>query len=454
MTRFQSPDDDEPFEVSADPNTAGESAEFEGANVCRVAMLSTRFSDDRVAMESLAAECRELGLFERVIAAELSWRDTNLRELFAGLPPEQGQPDEARVQNWQALNESGRPRHAVRFLVGVLGSSLERESAAAAAALWRQIAGKVDQLPVRGPRLFRLWDRLIDLELGLGPLLLENGWFWSWPGPYGPEPQDDEQPRLEWAPDTWDTIYHSVASRFGDPYTDPILVLLLVRQRLAWALRSADPITVSFAMAAFQPADSGNANLAGPPPRRHQTPPGALVVSTMIHGTWGWKGDWWRPRSSFHEFILRNHRPNLYSRGAKFSWSGALREKQRIQAAADFSDWAYDVAPNGLQTVFAHSYGGEVAARAVLCGARIQELVLLSVPVTAWVELALPQTPRVIDVRLRFDPVLGLAQTRQRITQPGSNTEIVLLGQWRYSHSATHQEQVWHEEDIALRGRL
>ena len=128
--------------------------------------------------------------------------------------------------------------------------------------------------------------------------------------------------------------------------------------------------------------------------------------------------------------------------------------RERIRAAADFCDWAYDVAPHGLQTVFGHSYGGEVAARAVLCGARVNELVLLSVPVTTWVDLALPWTPRVIDVRLRFDPILGLAQTRQRIAHPRPNTTTVLLRQWRYSHGATHEEQVWQAEDIARRGQL
>jgi hypothetical protein len=65
---------------------------------------------------------------------------------------------------------------------------------------------------------------------------------------------------------------------------------------------------------------------AEPPLTPPVTPPGALVVSTMIHGTWAWKGDWWRPKGNgFHEYILRNHRPNLFSRGARFTWSGRLR---------------------------------------------------------------------------------------------------------------------------------
>lgn len=164
----------------------------------------------------------------------------------------------------------------------------------------------------------------------------------------------------------------------------------------------------------------------------------------MIHGTWGWKGDWWRPRSSFHDFILHNHRPKLVQ-----PWCQVQLERSALTIPRTARSNAFR-----RLAVFAHSYGGEVAARAVLCGAPISELVLLSTPVTPWVEMALPYTPRVVDVRLRFDPVLGIAQTQQRIMSPGPNTTTVLFGRWRYSHGATHEESVWHDEDIARRGRL
>lgn len=451
MTRFEPTDGGETFEVSASPDTVGESGQFQGANVCRVAMLSTRFADDRDAIEPLRAEFRDLGFSDRVISTELRWGDRDQREMFSNLPTSPDD-DTYRLRSWAALNESGARQDAARFLVAVLGSSLERESAAAAAALWHQLDGtRRGQIP-SGPRLWRLWDRLFDLDL--------DPWFplpdgrWLWPDLDGSQIVEEDRPSLEWDPGQWGEIFRRVSARFGDPYADPLLVLVLVGWRLRRAMRSADPVTVSLAMAAFQPSGAGDVPGAGPPPPGRQTAPGPLVVSTMIHGTWGWKGDWWRPRSAFHDFILRNHRPNLYSRGAKYSWSGALSETQRIQAASDFNDWSYDVAPHGLQSVFAHSYGGEVAARAVLCGARVSELVLLSTPVTAWVELAIPWTPRVVDVRLRFDPVLGLAQTRQRLLNPGPNTTVVVLGKWRYGHGATHDESVWHDEDIARRGRL
>lgn len=450
MTEFGLTDGDDTFEVSANPETVNEFAGFEGANVCRVAMLSTRFADDAGAIEPLAAECQALGFSDRVISTERRWRNQDRLEMFSQLGPALDD-DNSRVRSWGALNESGAPQDALRFLVAVLGSSLERESAAAAAVLWRQLdLFRNGRLP-RGPRLWHIWDRLFDLEL--------EPWFpfpdgrWLWPDDGDDLRITEDALPVEWDPVQWTDIVQRVSRRFGDPYADPLLVLLLVRWRLRRARRSTDPVTVSLAMAASDPSAADDAPSVGQPPSR-QPAPGPLVVSTMIHGTWAWKGDWWRPRSQFHDFILRNHRPNLYSRGAKYSWSGALSQKQRIQAAGDFTDWSYDVAPHGLQTVFAHSYGGEVASRAVLCGAAISELVLLSTPVTQWVELAIPYTARVVDVRLRFDPVLGIAQTRQRIVHPGPNTTVVLLGRWRYAHGATHQEAVWHDEDIARRGRL
>jgi hypothetical protein len=371
MTHFEPTNGDETFEVAASPNTVGESGQFQGANVCRVAMLSTRFADDRDAIVPLAAEFRDLGFSDRVVSTERSWGDRDQFEMFSDLPSTPDE-DDYRLRSWGALNESGSPQDALRFLVAVLGSSLERESAAAAAALWRQLEEAAGIGFRSGPRLWRLWDRLFDLEL--------DPWFplpdgrSLWPNIDANGIPEGDGPRLAWDPGQWSEIFRRVSARFGDPYADPLLVLVLVSWRLRRAMRSADPVTVSLAMAAFQPSGAGDVPDTGPPPPGRQAAPGPLIVSTMIHGTWGWKGDWWRPRSAFHDFILRNHRPNLYSRGAKYSWSGALSEKQRIQAASDFTDWSYDVAPHGLQTVFAHSYGGEIASRAVLCGARVSEL--------------------------------------------------------------------------------
>ncbi|WP_353963152.1 alpha/beta hydrolase [Streptomyces sp. NBC_01142] len=129
------------------------------------------------------------------------------------------------------------------------------------------------------------------------------------------------------------------------------------------------------------------------------------------------------------------------------------RKSHRRKAAEDFRDWADDVAPSGLQTVFAHSYGGEVAARAIRNGTRLRELVLLSAPATRHVKAAAATSGlRVVDVRLRFDPVLVLARTRQKIQHP--NVTPVVLRDWRLGHSATHKRHVWLKEDVARLGQI
>ncbi|MGW0886562.1 alpha/beta hydrolase [Streptomyces sp. NPDC002671] len=177
-------------------------------------------------------------------------------------------------------------------------------------------------------------------------------------------------------------------------------------------------------------------------------------MSTIIHGTWGWKGNWWYPgQGGFHNFILTNHRPNLYPGGAAFAWSGAYQAGHRRRAAVRFHDWAGELASGGLQTVFGHSYGGEVAARAVLAGTSVDQLVLLSSPATHQVEAAATTGLQVVDVRLPFDPVLGLARTRQRMTTR-PNVTPVLLSKWRLDHGATHKERVWRKENVAQRGGI
>jgi len=219
------------------------------------------------------------------------------------------------------------------------------------------------------------------------------------------------------------------------------------------AIRSPDPITRSLAFAAVEPFDAGEGAVGRLGATIRIEAPEPHVVSTLIHGTWGWKGDWWRPGGAFHQFILGNHRPNLYARGARFSWSGAYSAKQRSLAARDFREWAHDIAPHGLQTVFGHSYGGEVAARAVTAGTPVNELVLLSTPVAGPAESAVHTGVRMVDVRLRFDPVLAIAGTRQRVPRHPNVTEV-LLDRWRLDHGATHSELVWKAEDIARRGRI
>ena len=129
--------------------------------------------------------------------------------------------------------------------------------------------------------------------------------------------------------------------------------------------------------------------------------------------------------------------------------------RQRSLAASDFCDWASEIAPAGLETVLAHSYGGEIAARSRIAGAAIDQIVLLSSPIGHHVRaVANDPTSNIVDVRLKFDPVLAAARARQRIRPLPSNVTEVILAAWRLDHGATHKESVWLTENVAALGGI
>ncbi|ORV40948.1 hypothetical protein AWC00_15490 [Mycobacterium conspicuum] len=353
------------------------------------------------------------------------------------------------MSRWAEMNENDDPRPAVEFLIAMLGSSLERESAAAAAALWRGLDLGVELSPRSIAARRRIYDRLF-----FGPRYDDDLWLLR---PFGLEEQlfgldvGETQP---WDPDRWLNIYEQLQFRLGqDRYVDAFVIAATVSARLYQALQSPDSIVRSLAIAALvRVAD-------GPPPAKdHRDSRSTGVsatptVSTIIHGTTAYMGDWWRPQvGDFHRFIHDNYRPNLYSGGGRFSWSGAYSAKHRSRAAQDLVAWIADLAPHGIQSLFGHSYGGEIASRAVNLGAPIQQLVLLSTPVTRQVKAAAAAGARIVDVRLPLDPVLALELRPQRLARRENVTRVITS--WRLSHSATHEESVWVSEDIARRGHI
>ncbi len=440
--------DSEWFEVSELPDTAKESPAFQSMNVCRVAALSLMLGNDRSGAGELASELEALGFTERLREGRWSQDDVGVRRSFEGLSDRRR---DDRVYHWQMVGEMARPREMVTFLVEVLGSRLERESVAAAAALWRHtstINWSAEWMRRSGFRPF--WERP-------GPDFGDLWWIdtpWILADPLDLPEDFDDQNSVAWNADEWVEVYQRAMPRAVDAYEASWVVRMLAAWNLHRALRSPDPVARSLAMSVFALAESPSDAAPTAAPARVTGVLPVLPVSAMIHGTWGWKGDWWRPQSEFHTFVLKTLRSKLYNkRGTKFSWSGAYREDHRERAATDFHDWAQEVAPDGLQTVFAHSYGGDVASRAALKGTSMSELVLLSVPVTSSVEHATEVAPCVIDIRLRFDPVLALARTRQRIT-PRPNVIVVLLKRWRLDHGATHRASVWREEQVVQRAGI
>lgn len=451
-------DDDGVFEPSADGVTASSSPPNEGSNVCRAAALAFLLRGAASAAGGLTTELRALGFSDLVLRdndREWTGRDPFDR-LDRYTTRTDANLDVTRMRGWADLNENADPAGAVGFLFAMLGSSLERESAAAAAALWRGLRLDTQLPPPSTSARRQIFERLyfdsdfdFDRRAGFWPLYPLGLWG-------SPPSAVDSDEAVRWDPGRWSETYQQFSYRLmpGHGYIDAYFIAALAFARLDQALRSPDTITRSLGAAALvREADAhepaSELDLQSPPHAVSTSP----SVSTMIHGTWAYMGDWWRPRvGDFHQFIGDKYRRNLYSGGAHFHWSGNYKAQHRARAAEFLAEWVTDRAPAGIQSLFAHSYGGEIAARALTLGTPIQEVILLSTPVTSHVKVAAQSSARLIDIRLPFDPVLAFELRPQRI--PLNHNVTRVLTSWRLNHGATHEESVWLADDIAARAQL
>lgn len=439
-------DGTEPFQPSPDLETTLSTRENEPLNVCRAAALALYVSNRSSLLIGSREELSALG-FGNVEA--MAGDDMSTSLITDSFQFEDEPSDISTIRSWQSFNQAPSLRAANEILLRQLTSDFERESVAATAALWQELRA----LPAN----------YLD-QYSIDPFVVDRWLYRRWRH-YKPWPEsgftrlfdsfdlfdDNDDPVTASATDTenWrETISDLMQTRMRTGERLATFWLLL-RWRLVTALTSPDPIAAQLAAAAIPPTYRNTR----PTQTTHASPPPSgspLLVSTMIHGTWAWKGDWWRPQGDFHQYVHNELRSNLYSRGARYSWSGAYRDKHREVAAGDFHDWASDVAPDGIHTLFAHSYGGEVAARAVNAGTRVSELVMLSAPVTPHVCAALHNPNlRVIDIRLPFDPVLAVARVPQRVPHGiGAPNLVPITTRWRLNHGATHEPRVWTTEDI------
>lgn len=175
-------------------------------------------------------------------------------------------------------------------------------------------------------------------------------------------------------------------------------------------------------------------------------PPAPIGASTslMVHGTSAWAGAWWFMGGDFHSFVLKNVRADLYCGYDAPSWSGRYRVNDRRIAAERLAGWATERAQGQLNTVFAHSYGGTIALMATALGLRIEDLVLLSVPVEN-IPVEWRNVGRGSSLRIHLDLVLLAARRRQRFTE---NVDEHYLPRWFWSHSDSHDPLIWTSEDI------
>jgi hypothetical protein len=451
------PGDDDAFEPLADGASAAPSPSNEGSNVCRAAALAYLLRGITPAIAGLTTELRAIGFSDLILHDNgRDWAGQDLlRGLVASTVGLDTNLDLTRMSRWAEMNENADAASAVGFLVAMLGSVLERESAAAAAALWRGLNLGTQLLPASITARHHIYDLLFgDPDFGyrirndfwpLRPLNLRG------PSSYAFEPEDTQR----WEPERWRETYQQLSYRFGlgDRYVDAFVVTVLAFARLEQALRSPDAVTRSLAIAALVADADGNQTPPDAGQPAEGTVPASPTVSTMIHGTRAFLGDWWRPRvGNFHRFISDSYRPNLYSGGAHFHWSGVYSPQHRARAAEYFAEWVADRAPAGIQSVFGHSYGGEIAARALKLGTPIQEPILLSTPVSRHVKAAAQSGTRLVDIRLPFDPVLALELKVQRIPPRPNVTEV--LTRWRLDHGATHKEAVWQSDNLAQRAQI
>jgi hypothetical protein len=441
----------EDFVISDNPETLTDPA-FQGTNASRFAIAGLIDGEPQLVSTHENQWFEQFGFTEVAFQekTEGRWTDIVFADYFSSSGRKENaswNPPEVLLDSWARLN-NGDPEARVAFLAAGICSHLERESAAAAVSFIGTVPPEtLSQLSsLKRTSLNLWWDYEKDVRDG-------SPW-WPTPGfALGPaftspfaettsEPWDGEA----WSRYSQFLIARALKSKEGLQLI--AVIVFLARLRTAVARQSADSVVVEFALA----LDLSSATDDPPPPPfpSSEKSGAATAVSTMIHGTWGWKGDWWESGGSFHDYISTSYRPGLYGGGQEYSWSGSLSQKHRKKAAERFERWAEaETNGRGLQTVFAHSYGAEVAARAVNSGAGVDQLVMMSAPVNRNVLQLLTSHTRLVDIRLQFDIVLALARERQRMPSHPHVTEFV-VNRALWSHSATHTQGLWDAENIAI----
>lgn len=448
-------EDAEQFTIYSTLESIASTEEFEGTNASRFAIAASLDVRSRFGAEGddMAVDPSTLNLYG--FRASLSpVRGGRNRGLFSETPYLRERAlewDDARIRRdaWEALAMEGyRPARLTLLAAGVC-SERERESTVAAVAILRLLGDLEPGIVRRG------WDSIPFFHrLPWGPRWQKH-WDWPlaqwWLTPDVSSDSDAAGADVEWRGTRW-RDFANTAVRDAVQWADQTELLAflgwLASIRVSLAVRSTDPVTRQLALSArLSKSEDEPEGTANQRPRR--TPSTYQLASTMVHGTWAWKGDWWYPGGDFHAYIKNHFRPRLYSDGMEYSWSGAYSQEQRVTAGHRFARWAAGHSPNeGMGTVFAHSYGGEVVARAVACGARVRELVLLSAPSNTHVTAALDQVERVVDVRLAFDIVLGLAREDQKLP-PHPRVVQCILKKGFWMHGVTHTPELWRDEGVA-----
>jgi hypothetical protein len=204
-----------------------------------------------------------------------------------------------------------------------------------------------------------------------------------------------------------------------------------------------------------------SARLASGPEDPHAQP-----LSVVVHGTFARLAipdrRWYLPNAKLPSHIRGTCTPDLYLGTNYFRWSGEYTPKGRTCATDDLLKWCDIRSRRQLDTVFAHSHGGNVILDAIQRGLSVELLVLLHTPVLErtddeWAAIQ-QRVGRILDLRNSLDWVVALDKVRNfshnRLPAQLSNSRRLTPSvpeHLRFSHNRFIKQKTWaklrlHEE--------
>lgn len=185
---------------------------------------------------------------------------------------------------------------------------------------------------------------------------------------------------------------------------------------------------------------------------------GATEVSVVVHGTFARlikaSEKWYHPQADLPTLIRRECTPSLYSGALYYRWDAGYSDAARMRASDDLMVWCRDRGVQRLDTVYAHSHGGNVVLNAVEAGLEVDLLVLLHTPVlprsdSSWANIA-RRVKRILDIRTPADWIVMLdgIKTNSRNELPTSLQNARRLtpqaaAHFQTSHFRYTKDTVW-----------
>ena len=183
---------------------------------------------------------------------------------------------------------------------------------------------------------------------------------------------------------------------------------------------------------------------------------------------------WWQPGGDFHGYMRSQHCPALYDGEVPFSWGGNLSDDDRLRGAVNLCIWAER--QRSPISVFAHSHGGNLAMQASWPdfgrglgrpegtgeGLSIDKLVLLSCPIhwehyqPSWANVGSLFHVRVpLDLVVLADRLHNTFGSWTRLKLPDEALRLANVSEHRigsrwFDHGASHDPQVWRDEQISI----